>query len=481
MRVRFVLLVWVVAAGLSGMAGAQTAMSQPAARSLQQCTDLMLQSVARAEGLLPEMARAADVVAKRWIEGADIFAGGDESFTDEAFYRAGGLIGLRRIAQVKQNFNGRQMRWEDVPEESIVLYGLHRSVDPSINLFDELGHLAYERNTVVFFGSSRWPISQKIVKLLQSRLPGDKVFFIDTQLPMDTRLVASDGTRYGDYAGMSTAVYQWAFTAELVAACTRQGKMPGIWPSGQIPRYEVWEKKYENIKFHDDLRVPPIEAGVLGRQYLEILRAQLQACRDSAPEVRAAARLLSNMPADKAVYVMVESHLLAGEAWLPVELPNWVLAQRGYRWRRAAPTVEKGDAIVWLGYIEWPNGEVRRAVQQQTPFVGVSVRAPGERVKDEPLYVPEEKATSTRPAIVREPAGAIKSHPRTPATLPAGVLWVPAPWQYPDAVVQIPDYPLPACPTSGIVQGTLLWGVVGETVEARGKAAAETAADISSQ
>ena len=45
------------------------------------------------------------------------------------------------------------MPWSDVPEESVVLYGLHRNVDPAIILFDELGHLAFEKDTVVFFGS----------------------------------------------------------------------------------------------------------------------------------------------------------------------------------------------------------------------------------------------------------------------------------------------------------------------------------------
>lgn len=450
--------------------------SQPAPQALQQCVDLMLQAIDHAEGLLPEMGKAADATAKRWIEGAELFAGGDPSFTDEAFYRAGGLIGLRRIAQLKQNFNGRQMPWVDVPEDSVVLYGLLRNVDPKMVLFDELGHLAGERDTVVYFGSKQWVTSQKIVKLLQRRLPAEKVFFVDTNLPVDTSLVTGNGRHYGDYAGMATAVHMWAFTAEVVAACTRQGKTPGIWPSGAIPRYEVWEKKYEKIKFHDDFDVKPIGAGVLGRQYLQILREQVKACLASGSQVRAAARMLADVPADKAVYAMVESHLLAGETQLPMELPNWLLVQRGWRWKRAAPTIEKGDAIFWLGYIDWPEGEVKRAAQQQSPFVGVSIRAPGERVKDEPLVTP---GTSSQPttAILRDAAKAIASgldaKPKAPATLPADVQWVRAPWEYPDAVVAIAGYPLPACPTSAVVQGTLLWSVIGEVLASRPAAASD--------
>jgi hypothetical protein len=398
---------------------------------LQTCADLMLRSVEHAEGLLPQMAVAADAVAKRWIAGADIFVSGDDSFIDEAFYRAGGLIGLRRIARFKQNYNGTTMPWDEVPEESVVLYGLHRNADPTVLLFDELPHLGGEKDTVVFFGSKDWLVSQRIVKYLQKRLPG-KFFFIDTDLPPDTRLRTAGGVVYGDCAPMATAVHLWTFTAELVAACTRQGKMPGIWPSGAIPKYEVWEKKYQKIRFHDDFTIGPIGAGTLGRQYLGILRGQLEAVANSAEQVKAAAGLLRSVPPDKAVYVMVESHLLAGEAYLPAELPNWLVVQRGWRWHRATATLESGDGVLWLGYLDWPEREIRRAIQQKNVFAAVSVRGPGQDV-----------------------AGG------------ASVVWIPAPWVYPDAVVEIPDYPLKACPTSGIIQGTLLWGLVGEVTADR--------------
>ena len=186
------------------------------------------------------------------------------------------------------------------------------------------------------------------------------------------------------------------------------------------------------IKFHDDFTIAPIEAGVLAKDFLGILRKQLHACPASAEQIKAAAKLLTAVPADKAVYVMVESHLLAGEAYLPVELPNWLLVQRGWRWQRAAPTLDKGDGIAWLGYLDWPNKEVQKAIQQQNPFAAVSVRGP-------------DVDTTKRD----------------------GLVWVPAPWVYPDAVVEIKNYPMKACPTSGIVQGTLLWGLMGEVMQGK--------------
>jgi hypothetical protein len=50
--------------------------------------------------------------------------------------------------------------------------------------------------------------------------------------------------------------------------------------------------------------------------------------------------------------------------------------------------------------------------------------------------------------------------------LPGDAWWVPASWAYPDAVVELPNYPLKACPTSGVVQTVLLWGLVGEALDA---------------
>lgn len=443
--------------------------TQPASPSLQQCIDLMLGAIDHAESLLPEMSKAADGAAKRWIAGADLFVGGDACASEEAFYRAGGLIGMRRIGPVKQNSGGLQVRWDDVPEESVVFYGMHRNADPKLILFDDLGHLMHERDTVVFFGSSQWLACQRATKALGSRLPAEKFFFIDTQLPQDTSLTTSDGRHYGDYAGMVTAVHMWAFTAEMVAACTRQNKTPTIWPSGAIPYFEPWEKKYEKIKFHDDFAVQPIEAGVLGRQYLQILRRQVKACAESALQVQAAARMLANMPADKAVYAMVESHLLAGETWLPKDLPNWVLVQRGWRWRRAVPTVEKGDAVLWLGYLDWPGGEINQAAQRHNPFVAISVYGPDQRPQHDPLVTPDAKGESDTHAQKAVSAVRLEQRPQVKAdvTVPANVVWIPAPWQYPDAVVEIDNYPLPACPTSSIVQGTLLWGLVGEVLETR--------------
>ncbi len=411
------------------------------------------------------MSQAAEGAAARWIAGDDLYAGGDANFTEEAFYRAGGLIGLRRIGPCRRNQNGIQLAWNEVPDQSVILYGMHRNADPNLLLFDDLGRLMSERRTVVFFGSSAWLACRRSAELLKRRARPGHFFFIDTGVPADAAFVTAAGRPYGDYAGMVTAIHQWACTAELVAACTRRHKTPALWPSGAVPGYAEWERKYENTNFHDDLAVPPIAAGVLGRRYLDILRRQLRACEGAAPRVQAAARLLAAVPADRGVYVMVDSHLLAGETVLPKELPNWMLAQRPWRWRRAALTAERGDGILWLGSFDWPGREVEAAVGQGSPFVAVSLYGPGRPSAHAQLVTPRaappEGGSPDTAKITRiEPEPATTDGDSTPP----GVVWIPAPWQYPDAAVEIEGYPLPACPTSSIVQGTLLWALIGEVI-----------------
>ncbi len=152
--------------GAISAGGAVSASTRPEVKPLsplQQCTDRMLQSVANAEALLPQMSAAADVVAKRWIAGAELFVGGDTSFSDEIFYRAGGLIAVRRIGPARKS-NGRTMPLGDVPKESVVLYGLHRNADANLFVFEELANLAGKRDTVVLFASGDWPITRKALQ-----------------------------------------------------------------------------------------------------------------------------------------------------------------------------------------------------------------------------------------------------------------------------------------------------------------------------
>ena len=413
------------------LASALPAASQPAGSSspLADCVEAVLAGVATAEAQMDHVVAVAEAVAKRWTGGAELCVAGNTSFSDEAFYRAGGLIAMRRIWPEKANHVAKTLPWSDVPDDAIIFYGLHRSVDPSVPVFRDLRALSRSGRMVVLFGSSNWPICNKLLRQCRRRLPEGALWFVDTKLPVDTRLTARHGVRYGDYAPAVSAVHLWTLTAELIAACTREGKTPGVWPSMLVDDWQAFEANYRSVVFHDDITVGPIEAGKLGGQYLEVLGKQMRAALASQPQTHAGGKRLAAANADRVVYTMIESHLLAGEAHLPGELKNWSLVQRGFRWPQAARTVERGDTVLWLGYLNWPDRRIEDVLRRGASFVGVTVRGPR-------------------------------------AELPGDVWWVPAGWAYPDAVVELPGYPLKACPTSGIVQTVLLWGLVGETLNA---------------
>jgi hypothetical protein len=435
--------------------GIEAAQPGPA---LAACLGRMAEAVDQAELLLPELGRAADRVAQRWVDGLQLHVAGDDCATDEAFYRAGSLIGMRRIGKLKKDKNGQQVTWSDVPARALIIYVLHRNSDPDLILFEDLQRLLAKGDTVVLFGSSNWLACRRVVETLRADLGPERFFFLDTGLAQDTALRTSRGIRYGETAGMATTAHLWTFFAEVVAACSRRQRMPTIWPSGAIPQYSAWEQTYGAVNFHDDLRIPPIEAGVLGQRYLQALRRQLHDCTGSASQVAAAARTLAAVPDGKGVYVMVESHLLAGETSFPSELPDWVLVQRSWRWNRAKPSLKAGDGVLWLGTFDWPVEAIASAQALPAVFVAATLHGPNGAPQHTPL------AEAAR--ITVEPP------PPTEALATPGALWVPTPWQYPDAVVELDPYPLPICPTSSVINGVLLWSIIGTVLEVRAPAGA---------
>ena len=428
-------------------------------RPLQHCISEISKHLIQAEHSLPHISQAADFVAKRWGQDVDIYTAGDPCATDELFYRAGGLIGIKRVGPYNREFNGIQVRWNKIKQKkSIVVYSMHRGIEPSTILFEDLKHLSARADTVVLFGSSKWASCQRFVKALEKALPPGHFFFIDTALEQDTAFRTANNQPYGDYAGMVTTIYSWTFTAELIAACTRLNKMPAIWPSGAIPGFEKCEEKYQTTAFHETLTVKPIKIGTLGTQYLDILARQIQACRQSSTQVITASKLLAATPKDKVTYVMVESHLLANETRFPKDFSNWLLAQRAWRWRLASPTVENGDSIFWIGSFHWPTKQVEQAISMKNNFVGLSLYGPGQNPQHSPLETNDVEIKTGNTAINVKPK--LEPISRTSES----IVWVPTPWQYPDAVLQIDDYPLPACPTSSIIQGIILWSTVGEVI-----------------
>jgi hypothetical protein len=86
-----------------------------------------------------------------------------------------------------------------------------------------------------------------------------------------------NGRRAGKTEHFTNAVNGWALTAEFVAALTRRGRMPTMWKSWMTTDGHAWSDKYfGKMQFHDDVAVPKIAAGELGRQYIERIRYMVE-------------------------------------------------------------------------------------------------------------------------------------------------------------------------------------------------------------
>jgi hypothetical protein len=94
--------------------------------------------------------------------------------------------------------------------------------------------------------------------------------WLDSGTGEDDRAVElSGGGRTGKTEHFANAVNGWLFTAEFVAALTRHGKMPPMYRSWMTADGRAWSDRYAGkTQFHDDLKVPPIAPGELGRRYI---------------------------------------------------------------------------------------------------------------------------------------------------------------------------------------------------------------------
>ena len=89
----------------------------------------------------------------------------------------------------------------------------------------------------------------------------------------DRVVMLGNGRRTGKTNHFTNAVNGWALTGEIVAALTRQGKMPTMWRSWAAIDGRAWSDRFfQKKQFHDDMSISPIPPGELGRRYLERIR-----------------------------------------------------------------------------------------------------------------------------------------------------------------------------------------------------------------
>lgn len=334
---------------------------------------------------VPAMQAMAEDVAKRICAGGKLYAGGNPSLISEMSGRAGGLM------------------------LTSALGGQAPAASDAVMFFEDADHplpdaVAASGAAVVLFGAKE----------------------------DDARVhsVPARADANGLSPTLSMAIQGWLFTAELVSACTRQGKMPVLYETiglyGGIPRMEQYQGK--GIFFHDGPAPPRVLANVLAEEYIKrvsvMLRRCEKECRSNLDRAGQWAGRAITSGAKPMMYSM--GHLFPDEIEKTAIGADFRTAvwNAGFSYLPAPEdNSKKGDLVLHIGYQHPPLPMLSRAKAVGARAVYVSV------LKD-------------------------RDFPDGPNTV-----WIDPMWPWTDACVPIAGYDVPGFAASGVVNAAIAWEI----------------------
>lgn len=229
----------------------------------------------------------------------------------------------------------------------------------------------------------------------------------------------ANGTRWTDdehVALMGSVLSLWSLTAEVVSYAARHGKTLAMLQSVVVPGGAERDAKYRKTTFHaDGIRMQPMPAGVLAREYLDAASAMLAQIRDEewnklmslAAEVGRCAK--ASHPASLRMIGHLMPHVADSKLFEtggahPDERDSLAKALRHSR------------LLVWLGYTEIPADLIAtvRSAGARAAWMAASDAAPGTNTSDDMI---------------------IDQH-----------------WRTGDAAVSVPGYDIPILPPSALAQ-----------------------------
>jgi hypothetical protein len=233
----------------------------------------------------------------------------------------------------------------------------------------------------------------------------------------------------------AAALAGFVLTAEFVAACTRRGRMPVMYES--IGMYHGFTRIHRflhaNQSFHGEgegmyaSEVGPQPAGVLGRAFLEGMRAIIERLeREMRPRIEhAAAWAIEAKRTGRRVAMMtMGKHLFPREVTESemgqfFEAGDWPTGFSG----RTMPELDfgPGDVILHIGYQHPPASLLRYAAAHGCKVAYSSVL--------------EDRDYRDAPDVT----------------------WVDPMFRWEDAIVPLDGYPIPILPPSGLVNIVLTW------------------------
>jgi len=264
---------------------------------------------------------------------------------------------------------------------------------------------------------------------------------VEGALAIPTNDVA--GVSMYDFASVAIG---WTWTCEFVAACTRLGQMPVMFQSIMVPT--GMDRIHRNqldpatsLRMYNKFEpqtVPPIAAGKLGAEWLDIAGQRLATMYKSQtkPIQQAAQAAVDARANGGALYLTGYTHVLGHIPTSKYNPPHFAPLPRMPKPdttpAEGTPMLGPKDFVLGMGYndLEWDLAKVDYVRQSGAKVAWSSTTFKPDRVK-----------------------------PR------AGELFIAQPWEYGDADVTVPGYDVKIAPTSGLIS-VEIYGMINAEINA---------------
>lgn len=371
--------------------------------------EALIAGVERARSVISDLTEAAEAVAPKLVGGGDIYiASVRPDFTSEGFIRSGGLMMLKE-------YNTDQKVWA----KDVVIVGWTDTECDETEML--LADLKKTGAFVVGIGSA-------------CGILGDKVdAFLESKMDLEDSVVAPFGQATYPFLSLQNLVLLWAFTGELVAACSRKGYMPAMFQSVLVPGARQRNADIGSSRFHQTHTVSPVSSEVLGNRYIDHIQACLSRVCDREIEAiqKVAQACVDVREGGHHIYAYLISHFPVFQAGAPGD-PQFMMPLETLRGETPDESeleskLQAGDLFFFLGYYRRPAKAYAIAREKKCQIVEIITGTDAPALEGlEPDYV---------------------IHPG---------------WHYTDSLVDVPGYDVRILPASGIMQSAIYWAVLGE-------------------
>ncbi|MFC1538440.1 hypothetical protein ACFL6H_03370 [Candidatus Latescibacterota bacterium] len=402
----------------------------------------VIECVNHSEIILDEMSEAADKAATRIMNGGRIFVTDDETIfrtgTEEAKIMPGGGYSYPMhedwggfVAEACDRAGGlRQVR--PVPIEGkltdrdVVLAGT-LELNPDAQLKQLMGYKD-SGVLVIVFGSA------------ESSIAGIADYLISNGLETGTVPVMKIGNREatGPVAGIANVINMWTFTAEFVAAVTRQGEMPTLWQSMFVPGAAARNEPIGEYMFHPFMRIMPIEPRDLGFQYISAVRSFLENIKSNElPKFQSAGELCADTITNGGeIVASLIGHFMISQRRMPGYPNIFSIRENEYGSEQLEGILDKDDVWLHVGYSYYPERELKFA--RETGAKTVCIFTPG------PTDIGEGNPVDADMNLID--------------------IYIDPYWKHGDAVVDVADYDTKIIPPSGVIMISCYWMLLGDTL-----------------